>query len=97
MPHITSPSGFPAVSDAFDSIVPVSPATRMFDVDAGFGGELGERVVQRCLGLGERVVGHQRDGLDDFRRLPVDVDASSSLPHAATPSAATTAMAIGPE
>ena len=29
MPHITSPSGFPAVSDAFDSIVPVSPATRI--------------------------------------------------------------------
>ncbi len=29
MPHITSPSGLPAVSDAFDSIVPVSPATRI--------------------------------------------------------------------
>ncbi|CAB4798272.1 unannotated protein [freshwater metagenome] len=26
MPHITSPSGFPAVSAAFDNIVPASPA-----------------------------------------------------------------------
>ena len=29
MPHITSPSGLPAVSDALASIVPVSPPTRI--------------------------------------------------------------------
>ncbi len=60
-PHITSPSGFPAVSDAFDSIVPVSPATRISTSMPVSAVNSSSASLSDRVGLGERVVGDERD------------------------------------